>query len=132
MKTFKAILAGLAVYGMAVANPAFAAGATRSAEALPLLAANVGSVFYSEGVEARWSCVSVDAENLNLDDEYVRVDADGNVVVDAQGSPFRCRPPASAYSSGGAGFPFEIVLVILGVAGGVMALGGGGGSDSPG
>jgi hypothetical protein len=120
---------------MVSAHPALATGATRSAAALPLVAASVGSVPYATGAENAWQCVQVSDPALKLDKKYVQVDAAGRVVVDPKGAPFACRAPFDTYQLGnGGGFPFEILLGILGVGGLVVGLagGGGGGNDSTG
>lgn len=122
----------LAAIGLVGALPAGAAG-TRSADLVPLMAANVGSVPYSVGAENTWRCVAVTDEVIKLNDEHVQVDAAGRVVLSPQGQPYRCRAPAGEYTVGrGGGFPFEILLGILGTAGLVFALAGSGGSDSDG
>lgn len=125
-------LAFLAAIGTAGAMPASAAG-TRSADLVPLLAASVGSVPYTAGAESTWRCVPVTDEVIKLDDVYVQVDEAGRVVLSPQGQPYRCRPPVGEYTvGGGGGFPFEILLGILGAAGLVIALAGSGGNDSNG
>jgi len=136
LKSIAAIPAALAAASLVLSGPAFAAGGTRSSEALPLTAL-AGTVPYSKGIEERWRCVAVDNEQLGLDDDHVQVDAAGNVVLDQAGKPFRCRPPAAAAKSDG--FPIEILLGILGAGGLIGALSGGkkdngnsGGNDTPG
>jgi hypothetical protein len=137
---FKTGLAIVAVCGAVLANPAFGAGAgagaARSAQALPLLAAAVGSVPYTAGLENNWSCVKVADEALKIDG-YVQVDAAGRVVVDPKGASFPCRAPGASpdASAGGGGFPVEILAGVAGLAGGAVALAGGGDdddNDSPG
>ncbi len=110
------------------------AAATRSAQALPLLAASVGSVPYSAGVEQEWRCIEVTDQALNLKKKHVNVDKAGRVVLNSKGTPFRCKPaPAGGYKvSSGGGFPFEIVLGLAGLGGALLALAGGKGNDSPG
>jgi hypothetical protein len=132
--SFRTGLTALAMLGMVTAHPTLAAGATRSAAALPLVAASVGSVPYATGAENVWRCAEVSDEALKLDKKYVQVDQAGRVVVDPKGVPFSCRAPSSTYKLGaGSRFPFEILLGILGAGGLVVALaGGGGGNDSPG
>ncbi|MBS1240152.1 MAG: hypothetical protein H6R45_858 [Proteobacteria bacterium] len=128
----RAGLTVVALCGMVSANPASALGATRSAAALPLLAASVGSVPYSNGIETSWRCVRVTDEALKLKKKYVQVDAAGRVVVDPKGASFPCKAPVTAYKAGGGGFPFEALLGILGAAGLALGLSGGGGNDSTG
>lgn len=129
--TIKSALAVAAAFGMVSSGPAFAAGATRSAAALPLLAASVGSVPYKTGVENTWRCVSVKDEALKLNDRTVRVDEAGRVVVDPKGVPFDCSQQGTGLHKGG--FPFAILLGGLGLGGLIFALaGGGGGNDSAG
>lgn len=82
MNKFKLGLVGAAVMGLLTANPVAAAGATRSAAALPLLAASVGSVAYKSGAEKTWRCTEVNDEALKLNKDYVNVDTAGRVVVD--------------------------------------------------
>lgn len=128
----KAAIAALAAIGTVAVSPAFAGGAVsavRSAEALPvslplpMLQAGAASVPYADGMENTWQCVQVNNENLGLRSEYARVDAEGRVVVDAQGAAFRCRAPTSSYNTGGgAGFPWEIAAGILAVGGGTILL----------
>lgn len=136
--TFKAGLALAAVCGAVLANPAFGAGeaatVTRSAMALPMLAAAVGSVRYTPGVENTWQCVKVVDEALKIDG-YFHVDEAGRVVVDPKDAPFSCRPVGVGPEggSGGGGFPIEIALGVAGAVGGGVALAsGGGGNDSTG
>jgi hypothetical protein len=130
--TVRPCLVALAAFGIIAADPAFAAGATRSATALPLLAASVGSVPYRTGAESAWRCTRVTDEVLKLKKVYVQVDEAGRVVLDPKGAPFGCRPPPGSEQVGtGAGFPFKILLGILGI--GALSAGlAGGGSDSTG
>ena len=127
----RAGLTVVALCGMVSANPASALGATRSAADLPLLAASVGSVPYSNGIETSWRCVQITDEALKLKKKYVQVDAAGRVVVDPKGASFPCKTPVTAYKAGG-GFPFEVLLGVLGAAGLAFGLSGGGGNDSTG
>lgn len=130
-KTVGISFAVLAAAGLAGAVPVSAA-ATRSADLVPLLAASVGSVPYTAGAENSWRCVPVTDEAIKLDDEHVQVDTAGRVVLSPRGEPYRCRAPVGEYTvSGGRGFPFEILLGVLGSAGLVFALAGGG-NDSDG
>ncbi len=133
MSKFKIGLAVCAACAMVSAGPAYAAGTTRSAQALPLLAASVGSVPYSPGVENQWRCVPVTDEALKLKKKNVQVDTAGRVVLSPKGQPYKCNAPGSGYKLGASNrFPFEIVLGLLGVGGVLVALAGSGGSDSPG
>ncbi|WP_336978871.1 hypothetical protein [Altererythrobacter fulvus] len=126
-------LAVCALGAMISANPVYAAAATRSAQALPMLAASVGSVPYSAGVENEWRCIEVTDEALKLKKKHVNVDKAGRVVLSPKGAPFRCKPAPGGYKlSSGGGFPFEIVLGLAGLGGALLALAGGKGSDSPG
>ncbi len=122
----------LALIGLVSAVPVQAAGATRSAASLPLLAASAGSVTYTPGLENVWRCVETTDEALKLKQQYVQLDAQGRVVLDAKGNPYRCRAPVTAYKAGRQGFPFEILLGILGAGGLILALAGSGSNDSPG
>ncbi|WP_156313650.1 hypothetical protein [Erythrobacter sp. SG61-1L] len=133
IRKFNIGLAVCALGAMVSANPAFAAGATRSAQALPMLAASVGSVAYSPGVENTWRCVQVSDEALKLKKKHVNVDQAGRVVLSPKGAPYGCKPSPSGYKvSSGGGFPFEIVLGLAGLGGALLALAGSKGSDSPG
>lgn len=121
----------LTAIGVAAAVPVSAAG-TRSADLVPLMAASVGSVPYTAGAENTWRCLPVTDEAAKLKDEHVQVDTAGRVVLSPRGEPYRCRAPVGEYTvSGGGGFPFEILLGVLGTAGLVFALVGRG-SDSDG
>lgn len=126
-------LTTLAMLGMVSANPALAAGATRSAAALPLLAASVGSVPYTKGAENSWHCAQVSDGALKIDKKWVFVDQAGRVVLDPKSVPFDCQSPEGGYKVGATSrFPFEILLGILGVGGLALGLAGGGGNDSAG
>lgn len=126
-------LVTLAMLGMVSANPVFAAGATRSAAALPLVAASVGSVPYTKGAENNWRCAQISDDALKIDKKWVFVDQAGRVVLDPKSVPFACQSPQGGYKLGATSrFPFEILLGILGVGGLVFALAGGGGNDSAG
>jgi hypothetical protein len=119
-------LAALAMLGMVSAHPAAAAaaGEMRSAAALPLIGASVGSVTYTKGAENAWHCTQVSDEALKLDKKYVQVDEAGRVVLDYKGVSFACRGPDGYQLSQGSGFPFKILLAAL--------AGGGSGNDSTG
>jgi len=109
------MIVSAAAFGLVAANPAFASAANRSADALPIKAASAASVPYSEGLENTWQCNQVD-------NQFVRVDQTGRMVVNGQGAPFRCAAPASSYAVGSAGFPFAIVGGMLGVGGLIIAI----------
>jgi len=150
-KTIKHGLTALALLGVASATSAFAAGATRSAEALPLLGASVGSVPYVKGIEKSWRCTQVSDKGLNLKQSLVRTDRIGRVVLGAKGSPFMCQtqtdntaadgsaadPADGAVAGnsefiGAAIFPIELLAGVIGGGAVGAAIISDGSSDSPG
>lgn len=139
LRNVKSAFAALTIFGVVTASPAMAAGATRSVDALPLALPlmaqqSAGAVPYVDGMENRWGCVQVSNPALGVDAEFVRTDAEGRVVVDAQGAPFRCNPTgtANATPGGPGGLPLPLILGTVGAAGLGVALATSGGSDSPG
>jgi hypothetical protein len=139
MRNIRIIAALIAAFGLVTAQLAQAAPATRSGDALPassistIAGARLGTINWWQGVEQIWNCVEVTDQVLDLDHDHVQVDTNGMVVLDAEGVPYRCNPPAGYVR---AGFPFEVLLGILGLVGVIGALAGGGGgssgNDSPG
>ena len=128
MDRIRTFLAGMAVAGLLTCNLAQAAEPIRSADALPVIGAAVGTVPYTEPIEQIWQCVKVTDETLGLKNKFVQVDTDGNVVINPQGDPFECTPPPGAYVP--KHFPFGIFLGIGGFAGLIGGVAGGGGKNN--
>lgn len=117
----------LSFLGLALTQPSFAAGPTRSADALPIVVTSVGTVAYRQGMEAEWSCSRITDETLGLERQYVRVDQAGNVILDPQNAPIACTPAAAERAGrGGSAWPVIAGLALAG--GGAAALSG---NDSP-
>lgn len=129
-------LAAMALCATVCTSPAYAAGATRSAQVLPMMAASVGSVAYKPGLENQWRCAKVTDKALKLKKKAVQVDTVGRVVLNPQGAPFACRLAPSNYRAGApgaGGFPVAIVGGIAVVGGTIIAVAGtGNNNDSPG
>lgn len=130
----------LAVTAMALPAPV-AAGSVRSADALPVAGSSVVALQSSGEDEDYVRCVEID-------DDFVKVDESGRVLLDSDGEPFGCSivaaaiPPgapvgAAAGAGDGSGIfglgalanPF--VAALVGTFAPVLALVSGG-NDSPG
>ena len=146
-------VAALAAVGVVSATSAFAAGATRSVEEVPLLGAGVGSVAYVKGMEKSWRCTQVSDKGLNLKQSLVRTDRIGRVVLGAKGNPFACSTqtdntaadgaaadPAAGTAAaagtsefvGAAVFPIELLAGVVGGGAVGAAVATSGNNDSPG
>jgi len=114
------MVVSLAVLGLISANPAFAANATRSADALPHAAAGAATI---APARASAACAPVASDTGAAESAgYLRCAERG--VAPAGGD-------YAGFLGSSGGFPLAILLLVL-AAGGAVALGSGGGNDSPG
>ena len=123
MKRVNALLACAAVAGLVLVQPAIA-GATRSAQALPLFGMQAAAGDTADSSDTTCGKVG-DADN-------VRIDANGNAVLDSAGNLISCDPSGGGADGGNGAL---LGLVGVGAAVGLAAgLGGGGNGNgnSPG
>ena len=114
MKSARTLLVTLSLAGLVSAHPA-AAGALRSAEALPVFSAK----YISTGGERD----DDEVRCLKIDRVKVKVDEFDRPILDAAGKMIRCRP-------GAGGFPWGALAGLIVIPLGLFAAGGGGGGNS--